>query len=53
MDTGFILALPFHHRDLKPDCVGVSTRGLTREIKYTSATLCAKNAGGGGVFAGH
>ena len=27
MDAGFVLALPFHHGDLKPDCVGVSTRG--------------------------
>ena len=27
VDTGYVLALPFHHRDLEPDCVGVSTRG--------------------------
>ena len=26
VDAGFVLALPFHHRDLEPDCVGVSTR---------------------------
>ena len=26
--AGFVLALPFHHGDLEPDCqVGVSTRG--------------------------
>ena len=27
VDAGFILELPFHHGDLVPDCVGVSTRG--------------------------
>ena len=27
VDAGFILALPFHHGDLEPDCVGVLTRG--------------------------
>ena len=27
VDAGFLLALPFHHGDLEPDCVGVSTRG--------------------------
>ena len=27
MDAGFILALQFCHRDLEPDCVGVSTKG--------------------------
>ena len=27
VDTGFVLALPFHHGDLEPDGVGVSTRG--------------------------
>ena len=27
VDAGFILALPFHHGDLEPDCAGVSTRG--------------------------
>ena len=26
MDAGFVLALPFHHGDLEPDCVEVSTR---------------------------
>ena len=30
VDAGFILALPFHHRDLEPDCVGVSTRAQIR-----------------------
>ena len=47
VDAGFILALPFHHWDLEPDCVGVLTRGgaYTRD-KNTSARLCAKNAGG-------
>ena len=27
VDAGLVLALPFHHRDLEPDCVGVSTMG--------------------------
>ena len=27
VDAGFVLVLPFHHRNLEPDCVGVSTRG--------------------------
>ena len=27
VDADFVLALPFHHGVLEPDCVGVSTRG--------------------------
>ena len=27
VDAGFVLALPFHHRELEHDCVEVSTRG--------------------------
>ena len=27
VDSDFVLALPFHHGDLEPDCVRVSTRG--------------------------
>ena len=27
VDAGFIRALQFDHRDLEPDCVGVSMRG--------------------------
>ena len=27
VDAGFILALPFHHKDLESDSVGVSMRG--------------------------
>ena len=27
VDAGFFLVLPFHHGDLEPDCVGVSTKG--------------------------
>ena len=27
VDAGFVLALPFHHGDLEPDGMGVSTRG--------------------------
>ena len=47
MDAGFVLALPFHHGDLEPDCVEVSTRGgAYARDKNTSARLRAKNAGG-------
>ena len=52
MDAGFVLALPFHHGDLEPDCVEVSMRGggggggAYARDKNTSARLCAKNAGG-------
>ena len=46
MDVDFVLALPFHHGDLEPDCVEVSTRGAYARDKNTSARLCAKNAGG-------
>ena len=60
VDAGFVLALQFHHGDLEPDCVGVSTRGgeAYARDKNTSARLCAKNAGGayvqgGGVLVGH
>ena len=38
VDAGFVLALPFHHGDLEPDCVGVSMR---------------EGEGGGAYFAGH
>ena len=48
MDAGFVVALPFHHGDLEPDCVGVLTReGAYAWDKNTSARVCAKNAGGG------
>ena len=46
VDAGFVLALPFHHGDLEPDCVEVLTRGAYARDKNTSARLCAKNAGG-------
>ena len=64
-DTCFVLALPFHHRDLEPDCRCRSFDeggGAYARDKNTSARLCAKNAGvgggayargGGGVSAGH
>ena len=35
--------------DLELDCVGVSTRGGGGD-KNTSARLCTKNAGGGGLM---
>ena len=46
VDAGLVLALLFHHRDLEPDCVGVSTRGT-----YKCRGGYAR--GGGGVFVGH
>ena len=42
VDAGCVLALLFHHRDLEPDCVGVSTRGAYAWDKNTSARLCAR-----------
>ena len=59
MAAGFVLALPFHHGDLEPDCVEVSTRGggLMRGIKIPLHDFALKMQGGlcarGGVFAGH
>ena len=35
VDAGFVLALPFHHRDLEPDCVGVSKRGTVGAERRT------------------
>ena len=46
VDAGFVLALPFYHRDLEPDCVEASTRGAYAQDENTSARLCAKNEGG-------
>ena len=48
VDAGFVLVLPFHYRDLEPDCVGVSAKGEEAYVrdKNTIARLCAKNAGG-------
>ena len=45
VDVGFILALTFHHGDLEPDYVGVSTRG-EGGLMHEKKILCAKNAGG-------
>ena len=45
MDAGFVLALPFHHGYLEPDCVERRGGAYARD-KNTSARLCAKNAGG-------
>ena len=51
VDVGFVVALPFHHRDLEPDCVGVSTRGggggeLMRGIKIPLQDFVLKMQGG-------
>ena len=52
MDAGFFLALPFHHGDLEPDCVEVSTRGggLMRGIKIPLHDFALKMQGGGGLM---
>ena len=51
VDAGFVLALPIHHRDLEPDCVGVSTRGgegggAMRGIKLPPQDFALKMQGG-------
>ena len=47
MDAGFVLALPFHHGDLEPDCVEVSMRGgLMRGIKIPLYDFALKMQGG-------
>ena len=49
VDPGFVLALPFHHEDLEPDCRSFDeVGGAYPWDKNTSAKLCAENAGGGG-----
>ena len=35
VDSGFVLALPFHHGDLEPDCVGVSTRSRHLSLYFS------------------
>ena len=40
MDAGFVLhALLFHHGDLEPDCIGVSTRGGTSPKREASPSV--------------
>ena len=49
-DAGFVLVLPFHHGDIEPDCIGVSTRerrGLMRGIKIPPQDFVLKMQGGG------
>ena len=56
MDADFVLALPFPHRHLEPDCVRVSTRRelmALRGPKIPLQDFALKIQGGGGVFAGH
>ena len=51
MDAGFVLALPFHHGDLEPDCVEVSMwggGGLMHGIKIPLHDFALKMQGGGG-----
>ena len=45
VDVGLVLALTFHHGDLEPDYVGVSTRG-EGGLMCGNKILCAKNVGG-------
>ena len=61
-DASFVLALPVHHKNLEPECVGVLTREggegeLMRGIKIHLQDFALKMQGGlcarGGVFAGH
>ena len=46
VDAGFILALPFQHGDLEPDCVGVSTRkgGTAASVKYVASLSVEREA---------
>ena len=49
---GFVLALPFHHGELEPDCVGFSTGGvLMCRIKVPLQDFVLKMQGG--RIAGH
>ena len=52
--AGFVLALPSHHGDLEPDCVGVLMRGegLMHGVKVPLQNFALKMQGGL-VFAGH
>ena len=43
VDAGFVLALPFHHRDLEPDCRSLDEGGLFAEHYGTSVTSCLQN----------
>ena len=52
VDAGFVLALPFHHGDLEPGYVRVSTRVRVRGGIKTPVRLSAKNAGGAGGWGG-
>ena len=49
VDAGFVLALPFHHGDFEPDCVGVLTRGgvLMCGIKIPPRDFALKMQWGG------
>ena len=40
VNAGFVLALPFHHGDLEPDCVGVSTSGKGAYAGDKNKYLC-------------
>ena len=50
VDADFVLALPFHHGDLEPDCVRVSTRGgggglPTLAVGWLASALRGEEAG--------
>ena len=49
VDAGFVLALPFQHGDLEPNCVGVLKRvegALMRRIKISLQDFSLKMQGG-------
>ena len=39
VDADFVLALQFHHRDLQPDCVRVSTGGVGAERRMLGGEM--------------
>ena len=48
VDADFVLALQFHHRDLEPDCVGVSTKGGgVVGAKYKARDVAERRTRGG------
>ena len=53
VDAGFVLALPFHHGDLEPDCRGFDEGGLMCGIKILLQDFALKMQGGsarGGAY---
>ena len=40
VDVGFVFALPFHHGDIEPDGVGVSTREEGGRMLRSNRGMC-------------